>query len=64
MLHGGLEGAQSIGPAKVGDKTRLDTLVPAIDASVEAAERGRDSTINLVAKVGRASRLGERSLGA
>lgn len=63
MLHRGLEGAQSIGSAKVGDKTRLDTLVPAIDAFVEAAERGRDSTINLVAKVGRASRLGERSLG-
>jgi len=63
MLHGGLEGAQSICSAKVGDKSRLDTLVPAIDAFVEAAERGRDSTINLVAKVGRASRLGERSLG-
>lgn len=63
MLHGGLEGAQSIGSAKVGDKTRLDTLVPAIEAFVEAAERGRDSIINLVAKVDRASRLGERSLG-
>lgn len=80
MLHAGLEGVQSIGSAKVGDKTLLDTLVPAIEAFdnanasgksfsdalnvlVEAAEKGRDSTINLVAKVGRASRLGERSLG-
>ena len=29
----------------------------------EAAERGRDSTIDLVARIGRASRLGERSRG-
>lgn len=80
MLHAGLEGIQSIGDAKVGDKTLIDTLVPAVeafdkataerqsfgealDALVVAAEAGRDSTINLVAKIGRASRLGERSLG-
>lgn len=80
MLHAGLEGIQSIGSAKVGDKTLLDTLVPAVeafdgaiasghsfadalDALVDAAEKGRDSTLNLVAKIGRASRLGERSLG-
>ncbi|NLS00921.1 dihydroxyacetone kinase subunit L [Rhizobium sp. P38BS-XIX] len=79
-LHAGLEGIQSIGSAKVGDKTLLDTLVPAIeafdaanaagksfaealDALVAAGEAGRDSTLNLVAKIGRASRLGERSLG-
>ncbi len=80
MLHAGLEGIQSIGEAKVGDKTLLDTLVPAIeafdaaiaghksfgqalDALVTAAETGRDSTRDLVARIGRASRLGERSLG-
>ena len=80
MLHAGLEGIQSIGAAKVGDKTLLDALVPAVDAFdtalasgkpfaealgnlVEAAETGRDSTLNLVAKIGRASRLGDRSLG-
>lgn len=80
MLHAGLEGIQSIGEAKVGDKTLIDTLAPAIEAFdaataagksfadaltalVEAAEAGRDSTINLVAKIGRASRLGDRSLG-
>lgn len=80
MLHKGLEGVQSIGSAQVGDKTLLDTFVPAVDAFdaaiaegqsfadaldalVAAAERGRDSTIDLVAKVGRASRLGERSRG-
>ncbi|MBP1860530.1 dihydroxyacetone kinase subunit DhaL [Rhizobium herbae] len=80
MLHAGLDGIQEIGSAKVGDKTLIDTLVPAVkafdtataagksfsealDALVEAAEAGRDSTIHLVAKIGRASRLGERSLG-
>lgn len=80
MLHSGLEGIQSIGSAKVGDKTLLDALVPAIEAFdvaiasgepfeaaldklVVAAETGRDSTLNLVAKIGRSSRLGERSLG-
>lgn len=80
MLKNGLEGIEAIGSAKVGDKTLLDTLVPAIDAFNEAnaegksfsealdalvvaAEKGRDSTKDLVAKIGRASRLGERSLG-
>ncbi|MGF6174457.1 dihydroxyacetone kinase subunit DhaL [Ensifer sp. 4252] len=80
MLHAGLEGIQSIGSAKVGDKTLIDTLAPAVDAFdgatadgkpfdealdalVAAAEAGRDSTRDLVAKIGRASRLGERSLG-
>jgi phosphoenolpyruvate---glycerone phosphotransferase subunit DhaL len=80
MLHAGLAGIQSIGSAKIGDKTLIDTFVPAVEAFdtasadgksfaealqalVAAAETGRDSTIGLVAKIGRASRLGERSLG-
>jgi dihydroxyacetone kinase-like protein len=80
MLHKGLEGIQEVGSAKVGDKTLLDTFVPALeafdaanaegksfaealDALSEAAEKGRDSTIDLVAKIGRAARLGERSRG-
>jgi phosphoenolpyruvate---glycerone phosphotransferase subunit DhaL len=80
MLHNGLDGIQAIGSAKVGDKTLLDALVPAIaafdtaigggksfgealQALVAASEAGRDSTRDLVAKIGRASRLGERSLG-
>jgi dihydroxyacetone kinase-like protein len=80
MLSNGLEGIEAIGSAKVGDKTLLDTLVPAIDAFnaanaggksfsdaldalVVAAEKGRDNTKDLVAKIGRASRLGERSIG-
>jgi len=80
MLANGLDGIQAIGSAKVGDKTLLDALVPALDAFKAeladakgfdsaldalslAAEHGRDSTKDMVAKVGRASRLGERSVG-
>ena len=80
MLHAGLDGVRSSGGAKGGDKTLLDTLVPAIEAFDEAAdsgapfedalialrtaaEAGRDSTIDLVARIGRASRLGDRSRG-
>jgi dihydroxyacetone kinase-like protein len=38
-------------------------LPPALDAAVAAAEKGRDATIPLVARKGRASYLGERSAG-
>ncbi len=80
MLRSGMDGVVDIGGAKPGDKTLLDTLVPAVtafddalnagkpfaaclDDMTEAARQGRDSTIDMVAKVGRASRLGERSRG-
>jgi phosphoenolpyruvate---glycerone phosphotransferase subunit DhaL len=35
----------------------------ALVALMQAAEKGRDSTVNMVAKMGRSSRLGERSRG-
>ena len=80
MLKAGVSGVQEIGNARVGDKTLLDSLVPAVDAynscleegksfkeSLEvmkiAAINGRDSTTDMIAKVGRSSRLGERSKG-
>lgn len=78
MLNAGLEGVRGVGSAQVGDKTLMDTLVPAVAAfdaaqgqgfapalraMAAAAEQGRDSTIDLIAKIGRASRLGERSRG-
>ena len=80
MLKNGLDELQSIGDAKVGDKTLIDAFAPALqafsaatangasfaaalDALIAAAEKGRDSTIDLVARIGRASRLGERSRG-
>lgn len=80
MIRSGMDGVLDIGGAKPGDKTLLDTLVPAVaafdgalkaekpfaaclDEMTEAARRGRDSTVDMVARVGRASRLGERSRG-
>jgi len=80
MLRAGLDGVQDIGSAKVGDKTLMDALVPAVDAfdaalaggkdfagaladMTAAAETGRDSTVDMVAKLGRSARLGERSRG-
>jgi len=70
----------TISSAKVGDKTMIDTLVPAILAfnnavdngtdfktalikMKEAARTGMESTKDMAAKLGRASRLGERSRG-
>lgn len=80
MLDAAYAEIRNLGEAKVGDKTLVDALDPAIaafreateggagfaealDRMVEAAERGRDSTKDLVAKVGRSARLGERSKG-
>ena len=79
-LEGMLAQIQMISPAKPGDKTLMDTLVPAVaafnNAAAEgkdftvaldemklAAQLGRDSTKEMVAQLGRASRLGERSRG-
>ncbi|WP_116134068.1 dihydroxyacetone kinase subunit DhaL [Tropicimonas sp. IMCC34043] len=78
MLDAGCEGVMAIGSAKAGDKCLLDALVPAVaaakanaslgfpavlDAVRKAAAEGRDATKDMVAKIGRASRLGERSRG-
>lgn len=80
MLESGLTGLSGIVDAKVGDKTLVDTLAPAVKALKEAgekgasfdvaladmkkaAEKGKESTKDLVAKFGRSSRLGERSRG-
>ena len=71
---------QTVGNAKVGDKTLMDTLIPARDAylaalaqdedfsaalsaMIAAAETGWQSTKALQARIGRAARLGERSIG-
>ena len=80
MLRASRQSIEKISPAQPGDKTLMDTLVPATDAfeaaldqgrpfpdclnsMSEAAEKGRDSTQNMVSKLGRSSRLGERSRG-
>jgi len=70
----GLEGVQSRGKARPGDKTMLDALLPAVEAleqapdldnglsaAVQGAEQGMNATTPLVARKGRASYLGERS---
>ena len=79
-LKAAVDAIASISPAKVGDKTLIDTLVPALaayekaqtlnksfsealEAMKAAAIEGRDSTKDMVAQLGRASRLGERSRG-
>ena len=78
MLAAGCDGVMAIGEAKAGDKCLLDALVPAVRAAEKtasqgfptvlaavrkAATEGRDSTKDMVARIGRASRLGERSRG-
>ncbi len=80
MLRAGLSGVQELGEAQRGDKTLLDTLIPALDAydaavsggasfaealeaMAAAAAQGRDATRDMVARIGRAARLGERSRG-
>jgi phosphoenolpyruvate---glycerone phosphotransferase subunit DhaL len=39
------------------------SFVESLDRMTEAAQKGRDSTVDMVARIGRASRLGERSRG-
>ena len=77
-LDAALDAIHAISPAQVGDKTLMDVLIPAqkayngakgasfaeaLDAMDAAALKGRDSTVDMVAKLGRSSRLGERSKG-
>jgi dihydroxyacetone kinase-like protein len=79
MLQFGLDEVRKVSEAEVGDKTLMDVLIPAvsvynqavttssfvecIEAMRQAAISGRDSTKDLVAKIGRSSRLGDRSRG-
>jgi len=79
-LRASKAGIGSISQAKIGDKTLVDALYPAVDAyqaameegkdfrtalaaMKQAANAGRDYTRDLVAKIGRSSRLGDRSKG-
>jgi dihydroxyacetone kinase-like protein len=79
-LQAGVDGMVHRGKAAPGDKTMIDSLIPALDAlkaaasegislgdalrrSEQAARQGMLDTIPLVARKGRASYLGERSVG-
>jgi dihydroxyacetone kinase-like protein len=78
MLADGLEAVQARGKARPGDKTMVDALMPAsqtaqemastplnevLPAVTEAARTGMEQTKNMVATIGKAKTLGERSLG-
>ncbi|MDN6127983.1 MAG: dihydroxyacetone kinase subunit L [Tetragenococcus halophilus] len=78
MLINGIDGVKTRGKAEVGDKTMVDALEPGmkvleekkstltvkdLDEFVEKMKKGAESTIPMVAKKGRAMRLGERAVG-
>ena len=78
LLIDGMAAVQQRGKAKPGDKTMLDTLHPASEASklhlnaplaeslaaiTVAAKAGMESTKDMIAMVGKAKPLGERSKG-
>jgi phosphoenolpyruvate---glycerone phosphotransferase subunit DhaL len=78
-LDAGLQGVIKRGKAEPGDKTMVDALGPALQAlreagsdedvagalkrAAEAAREGMEATVPMVARKGRASYLGERSVG-
>ncbi|MGC3002693.1 dihydroxyacetone kinase subunit DhaL [Streptomyces sp. G35A] len=69
-LRVGVDAVMQLGGAAPGDKTMIDALVPAVDALGDsfaaaraAAEEGAEATTPLRARKGRASYLGERSVG-
>jgi len=79
-LHAALEGIVELGAARVGDKTMVDALEPAVAAmqrsivdgadletalrsAIRAGDRGMRATVPMRAKKGRASYLGDRSIG-
>jgi dihydroxyacetone kinase-like protein len=76
LFSAGLAGISKQTKAKVGDKTLMDALIPAVEAmqtagdlktalgsAASAAAQGAESTKAYVAKFGRAKNLGERSIG-
>ncbi|MFD7716386.1 dihydroxyacetone kinase subunit DhaL [Streptomyces sp. NPDC059814] len=69
-LGTGVAAVAQLGGAQAGDKTMLDALLPAaealgtsFEAARDAARAGSVATVPLQARKGRASYLGERSIG-
>jgi dihydroxyacetone kinase-like protein len=78
-LAAAVAGVVELGAAQPGDKTMVDALQPAVDAfrsqvgggdlaaalsaATAAAEQGMRATVPMLARKGRASYLGERSIG-
>lgn len=78
MFAGGLANVQKQTKAQKGDKTMMDTLIPAVEAiqtctsddikdimnaGAKAALEGAESTLDMKANFGRARNYGERSIG-
>lgn len=78
IFAAGLKGVEEQTKAKVGDKTMMDALIPAVqaieacpsediktilEAAAAAALQGAEATIDMQAKFGRARNLGEKSKG-
>ncbi len=78
MFRSGVEGVQKNTKAQVGDKSIMDSLIPAVaaleecdssdikaamEAAAKAAAKGAESTKEMVAKFGRARNLGEKVIG-
>lgn len=78
VFQGGLDEIEAATKARIGDKTLMDTLIPATEALVAAsgegipgmfakaaaaAEKGSAATEKMRAKFGRARNLGDRSIG-
>ncbi|MFF4244489.1 dihydroxyacetone kinase subunit DhaL [Streptomyces sp. NPDC001822] len=66
----GVAAVAQLGGAQAGDKTMLDALLPAVEVLAESFERAHDAavagasaTVPMQARKGRASYLGERSIG-
>ncbi|GAA2381145.1 dihydroxyacetone kinase subunit DhaL [Dactylosporangium salmoneum] len=77
-LQAALDGVRQLGKAAPGDKTMVDALTPAVAAyaaaagegeadaaraAADAAAQGARATVPMQARKGRASYLGERSIG-
>ncbi|MFB4426651.1 dihydroxyacetone kinase subunit DhaL [Streptomyces sp. QL37] len=69
-LGAGVAAVAQLGGAQAGDKTMLDALLPAVEVLGSSFEEARDAalagalaTVPLRARKGRASYLGERSIG-
>ena len=77
MLVSSRAALQAITPAKVGEKTMVDAIYPAVDAAVacqgeipeilkaasEAAIQGAKATEDMVSRFGRAKSYGDKTLG-
>lgn len=69
ILEAGAEDIQKRGKATLGEKTMLDTWLPAIDAlkagdlTIEKIQGFAEATKDIKATKGRASYLGDRSIG-